>query len=87
MQKFFSIEIPSYYYRKNELVLDELTIYDEEIQEVLDSGEFETEIDAICELLYDYIEECNHKYVNTILLSEEQLKILKEQILKFSDSL
>jgi hypothetical protein len=87
MQKFFSIEIPSYYYRKNELVLDELTIYDEEIQEVLDSGEFETEIDAICELLYEYIDECNQQHVNTILLSEEQLKILKEQILKFSDSL
>jgi hypothetical protein len=83
MQKFFSIEIPSYYFRKNELVLDELTIDDEEIQEVLDSGECETETDAICELLYDHIEECNHKYVNTILLSEEQLKILKEQIMKF----
>lgn len=83
MQKFFSIEIPSYYFRKNELVLDELTIDDEEIQEVLDSGECETETDAICELLYDHIAECNQQYVNSILLTEEQLKILKEQIIKF----
>jgi hypothetical protein len=83
MQKFFSIEIPSYYFQENKLVIDELNIHDEEIQEVLDSGEFETEIDAIYELIYDHIEECNHKYINTILLTEEQLKILKEQIMKF----
>ena len=83
MQKFFSIEIPSYYFQENKLVIEELTIHDEEIQEVLDSGEFETEIDAIYELIYDHIEECNHKYINTILLTEEQLKILKEQLTNF----
>jgi hypothetical protein len=83
MQKFFSIEIPSYHSQKNKIVIEELVIHDEEIQEVLDSGEFETEIDAIYELIYDHIEECNHKYINTILLTEEQLKILKEQLTNF----
>ena len=83
MQKFFSIEIPSYYFQENKLVIEELTIHDEEIQDVLDNGECETEIDAICELLYEHIEECNQQYVNTILLSEEQVKILKEQLTNF----
>jgi ATP-dependent Lon protease len=83
MQKFFSIEIPSYHSQKNKIVIEELIIHDEEIQEVLDSGECETENEAILLLINEYADECSQQFVNTVILDEEQLKILKEQIIKF----
>ena len=83
MQNFFSIEIPSYHSQKNKIVIEDLIIHDEEIQEVLDSGEFETENEAILLLVNEYADECSQQFVNTVILDEEQLKILKEQIIKF----
>lgn len=83
MQNFFSIEIPSYHSQKNKIVIEELIIHDEEIQEVLDSGECETENEAILLLVNEYADECSQQFVNTVILDEEQLKILKEQIMKF----
>jgi hypothetical protein len=83
MQKFFSIEIPSYHSQKNKIVIEELVIHDEEIQEVLDYGECETENEAILLLINEYADECSQQFVNTVILDEEQLKILKEQIIKF----
>jgi hypothetical protein len=83
MQNFFSIEIPSYHSQKNKIVIEDLIIHDEEIQEVLDSGECETENEAILLLVNEYADECSQQFVNTVILDEEQLKILKEQIIKF----
>ena len=82
MQNFFSIEIPSLLAPSQYLKVIPFEIHDDEIQELIDDGLCDTEIDAIGEILNDHYDECNQQFVNSLVITDTQFKELKKIIIE-----
>lgn len=82
MQNFFSIEIPSLLAPSQYLKVIPFEIHDDQIQELIDDGFCDTEIDAIGEILNDHYDECNQQFVNSLVITDTQFKELKKIIIE-----
>lgn len=82
MQKFFSIEIPGLLAPSQNLKVIPFEIHDDEIQELIDDGFCDNEIDAIRELLNDHYDECNQQFVNSLVITDTQFNELKKIIIE-----
>lgn len=80
MQNFFSIEIPSLLAPTQYLKVIPFEIHDDEIQELIDDGFCDNEIDAVREILNDHYDECDQQFVNSLVITETQFDELKKII-------